>query len=218
MIELLNVSIQSGPFRLESIELRVERGEYVVLMGRSGAGKTTILEAICGLRPVARGAIRLDGVDVTDWDPADRQIGYVPQDLGLFPHLTVREHLEFPLRMRGATRQAQRAQVEELAPQLRLVPLLDRGIGGLSGGESQRVALGRALAASPRVLLLDEPLSALDEITRGEMHQLLLAIRNRPEIATIHVTHLEDEARSLGDRIIRLEQGRMHSVNYETPH
>ena len=218
MIELLNVSIQSGPFRLESIELRVERGEYVVLMGRSGAGKTTILEAICGLRPVARGAIRLDGVDVTDWDPADRQIGYVPQDLGLFPHLTVREHLEFPLRMRGATRQAQRAQVEELAPQLRLVPLLDRGIGGLSGGESQRVALGRALAASPRVLLLDEPLSALDETTRGEMHQLLLAIRNRPEIATIHVTHLEDEARSLGDRIIRLEQGRMHSVNYETPH
>lgn len=218
MIELLNVSIQSGPFRLESIELRVERGEYVVLMGRSGAGKTTILEAICGLRPVASGAIRLDGVDVTDWDPADRQIGYVPQDLGLFPHLTVREHLEFPLRMRGASRPAQRAKVEELAPQLRLVPLLDRGIGGLSGGESQRVALGRALAASPRVLLLDEPLSALDETTRGEMHQLLLAIRNRPEIATIHVTHLEDEARSLGDRIVRLEQGRMHSVNYETPH
>ena len=209
MIELLNVSIRSGPFRLESIELRVERGEYVVLMGCSGSGKTTILEAICGLRSVASGAIRLDGVDVTHWDPADRKIGYVPQDLGLFPHLTVREHLEFPLRMRGASRPAQQAKVNELAPQLGLVPLLDRGIAGLSGGESQRVALGRALASSPRVLLLDEPLSALDESTRSEMHQLLLAIRERPEIVTIHVTHLEDEARSLGDRIVRLEQGQL---------
>jgi ABC-type sugar transport system ATPase subunit len=209
MIELLNLSIRSGPFLLKSIELRVERGEYVVLMGRSGAGKTTILEAICGLRPVASGAIRLDGVDVTGWDPADRQIGYVPQDLGLFPHLTVREHLEFPLRIRGASRPAQQAKVDELAPQLGLIPLLDRGIAELSGGESQRVALGRALAASPRVLLLDEPLSALDETTRGEMYQLLLAIRQRPEIATIHVTHLEDEARSLGDRIVRLEQGQL---------
>ncbi len=207
MIELRNVSITAGKFCLHDISFRVSAGEYAVLMGRTGRGKTTILESVCGLRKISSGQILIDGIDVTRWAPADREIGYVPQDLALFPTLTVGQHLEFALRLRGRSRKQIALRTEELAQVLGVTHLLDRTIHGLSGGESQRVALGRALSFHPSVLLLDEPLSALDESTRGEMHVLLRKLKQTTGVTTLHVTHSNEEADALADRRLTLENG-----------
>jgi ABC-type sugar transport system ATPase subunit len=209
MIEIDNVTIRSGAFVLTDIEATIAEGEYVVLMGGTGQGKTTILEAVCGLRTVAGGCIRLDGDDVTRWKPADRNIGYVPQDLALFPTMTVREHLEFALRMRRASRGLLGERVAELADVLGIGPLLGRRMRGLSGGEAQRVALGRALSFRPRVLLLDEPLKALDGPTRDRLCELLQTIQKRDGLTTLHVTHSYTEARLLADRLLVLAAGRV---------
>ena len=178
-------------------------------MGRTGRGKTTLLEAICGLRKVESGRIVLHGDDVTEWSPADRQIGYVPQDLALFPTLTVRQHLEFAVRLRKLPPAVIRERVDEMSALLGITPLLERHVQGLSGGESQRVALGRALSFHPAVLLLDEPLSALDDATRGEMYALLRSIRERTGVTVLHVTHSRQEAAALADRLLLLEDGRI---------
>jgi ABC-type sugar transport system ATPase subunit len=200
MIELKQVTIKLGQFALRDVNLRIESGQYAVLMGKTGQGKTTILEAICGLRPVASGTISIRGTDVTAWSPADRQIGYVPQDLALFPNLRVREQLEFALRLRNWSKSDINGRVAELSEVLGIGHLLGRNIQGLSGGESQRVALGRALAMRPAVLLLDEPLSALDQATRNEMHDWLRKIKSNTGVTTIHVTHNSEEADALADR------------------
>jgi len=173
MVELDNITVRSGPFTLRDISFEVQGGQYAVLMGKTGVGKTTLLEAICGLRKVATGRILLHGADVTQLHPADRGVGYVPQDLALFPTLTVREHLAFALQIRRIAAQTISSRVAEFAELLSIMHLLDRVPRGLSGGEAQRVALGRALSFHPQVLLLDEPLSALDEETRHEMYDLL---------------------------------------------
>lgn len=207
MIELAGVTIRAGDFQLQNITFRVEAGQYAVLMGRTGRGKTTILESICGLRRVERGTVTVQGTDVTDWSPADRQIGYVPQDLALFPTITVAGHLEFALRLRRVATREIAARTAELAEILGISHLLSRGIAGLSGGESQRVALGRALSFYPRVLLLDEPLSALDETTRHEMQSLLQEIQRTTGVTTLHVTHSESEAAALADQRLELIDG-----------
>lgn len=209
MIEIDNVTIRSGPFVLSNLSALVAAGEYAVIMGDTGQGKTTILEAICGLRPIASGRIRIAGDDVSRWKPADRSIGYVPQDLALFPKMTVREHLEFALRLRRTPRAVVTARVNELAEVLSIGPLLDRRIQGLSGGESQRVALGRALSFRPRALLLDEPLSALDEPTRDRLCELLRTIHKRDGLTTLHVTHNRSEARLVADKLLVLAAGRL---------
>ena len=181
MIHIDDLSIRLGAFALTGLSLQVGQGEYAVLMGRTGSGKTTLLEAIAGLKPVQQGAIRLLGDDVTRLRPAERGVGYVPQDLALFPTLTVREHLAFALTVRRWPGAAIAARVAEMSALLALDHLLERLPAGLSGGESQRVALGRALAFRPRILLLDEPLSALDESTREEMYLLLRMAHAAPE-------------------------------------
>lgn len=209
MIELSEVCIHAGSFSLQDVSFKVRRGEYAVLMGRTGRGKTTILESICGLRKIASGAIWIDGSNVSDWPPADREIGYVPQDLALFPTLTVGEHLQFALKLRGWRPSDVVHRTAELANVLGLEHLLGRRIHGLSGGESQRVALGRALSFHPSVLLLDEPLSALDESTRHEMHELLHKVKMETDVTTLHVTHSSEEAEALADRRITLENGRV---------
>ena len=207
VIELKNVTIHAGDFALNDVSFVVQDGQYAIMMGRTGRGKTTILESICGLRSVSAGAILVDGVDVTDWLPGDRQIGYVPQDLALFPTFTVREHLEFALRLRRDSAKAIAERTSELSEVLGIAHLLDRGTQGLSGGEAQRIALGRALSFRPSVLLLDEPLSALDEDTRGEMHQLLRDIQKDTGVTTLHVTHSKEEAEALADRQLVLADG-----------
>ena len=200
MIELRNVSVKSGSFVLPRISFQIASGEYAVLMGTTGRGKTTLLESICGLRRVAEGQILIHGRDVTRWSPGDREIGYVPQDLVLFPTLTVREHLEFAMRLRKMSAAVIAERTQELSEVLGIGHLLTRSTTGLSGGESQRVALGRALSFRPSVLLLDEPLSALDETTRHEMHELLRRVKQSTVVTTLHVTHSVAESESLADR------------------
>jgi ABC-type sugar transport system ATPase subunit len=209
MIEIENLTIRSGKFELSDITALIPTGDYAVLMGGTGQGKTTILEAICGLRPVVRGRIRLNGADATGWKSADRSIGYVPQDLALFPTMTVRQHLEFALRLRRASSSLLRERVAELAHVLALDSLLDRRMRGLSGGEAQRVALGRALSFRPRVLLLDEPLNSVDETTRDRLCELLRQIQKANGLTTLHVTHSRAEAALLADRLFELEHGRL---------
>jgi molybdate/tungstate transport system ATP-binding protein len=207
VITVEGLSVRAGAFAIEGLSFTVATGEYAVLMGRTGCGKTTLLEAICGLKPVRAGRVRLLGRDVTDLPPADRGVGYVPQDLALFPTMTVRDHLGFALEVRRWDPVAAARRIEQLTELLGLGHLLDRRPPGLSGGEAQRVALGRALAFRPAVLLLDEPLSALDEDTRTGMYGMLRSVQRQTGVTTLHVTHSRAEARALADRLFVFDKG-----------
>jgi len=212
VIELKNICIRVGDFALENVSFAASPEQYVVVMGQTGSGKTTILESICGLRRIERGQILVQGIDVTNWPPADRQIGYVPQDLAVFPTLTVREHLAFALRLRRVKGDELTSRIGKLASTLGIDHLLHRKVDRLSGGESQRVALGRALSFQPPLLLLDEPLSALDETTRQEMQSLLRKVKETTGGTILHVTHSNEEARALADRCLELVDGQLKEV------
>lgn len=199
MISVENLTIQAGDFRLEGISLRIPSGEYGVLMGPTGSGKTTLLECLCGLRSPVKGRIELAGRDVTGLRPGERNIGYVPQDGALFPTMTVRNHLALPLSIRKWKPADIAQRTDQLAKLLGLEPLLDRLPGKLSGGETQRVALGRALAFSPTTLVLDEPLSAMDDQTRRQMYKLLKNVQEWTQVTVLHITHSSDEACELSD-------------------
>lgn len=211
MIELRGATLSAGTFRLQDLDLVVPSGAYAVLMGRTGCGKTTLLETLCGLHPLEAGTLRLGDREVTRLGPAERQVGYVPQDGALFPTLTVRDHLAFGPRFRGWGRAEITARVEELAAALGIASLLERRPRGLSGGERQRVALGRALAARPPVLLLDEPLSAVDEETRDGLCTLLAGLPAAAAVTVLHVTHSQAEAERLATLRMRLADGRLHA-------
>lgn len=209
MISLENISwtAPAGGFGLQQISLAIPDNTYAVLMGSTGCGKTTLLEIICGLRQPRGGRILLDDRDVTKLQPRERGIGYVPQDLALFPAKTVREQIHFSLKMRGLRDDA--GLIQELVGELGIEHLLDRMPEALSGGEKQRVALARALAARPRVLLLDEPLSALDENTRSTAMDLLRMLQVRHTLTVLHVTHSPSEAAALGQMQLRLDGGQI---------
>lgn len=218
MIAVADLCVRAGSFALKGLSFEVASGKYAVLMGKTGSGKTTILEAICGLRRVESGTVRVLDSDVTRLPPADRGIGYVPQDMALFRTMTVAEHLAFPLVIRRWEKAAVEGRVAELAGILGLQHLMQRRPRGLSGGESQRVALGRALAFHPRVLLLDEPLSALDEETRSEMCELLRSVQKQTGVTFLHVTHNLSEARRVADQILLLaDQGVREMAVEELP-
>jgi ABC-type sugar transport system ATPase subunit len=209
------LSVRAGTFALDRISFAVAAGEYAVLMGRTGSGKTTILESLCGLKRIAGGRITLFDRDVTQLKPAARGIGYVPQDGALFPTMTVTDQLGFALAIRKANKAAVHQRVKELAELLGLEHLLHRRPEGLSGGERQRVALGRALAARPGVLCLDEPLSALDERSREEMYALLKSIRTHTRVTTLHITHSKVEAKQLADSVLLLEHGSVRRISLD---
>ena len=207
MIDFKDVSIQLGSFALENIQLHIPTGTYAVLMGRTGCGKTTLLEAACGLRPLTGGRISLMGRDVTDLPPGQRGVGLVPQDGALFTTMTVADHLGFALRVRKRPRKEIVSRVEQLADWLGIRYLLPRKPHGLSGGERQRVAIGRAMAGHPDVLCLDEPFSALDEETHAEMIALLRRVQSDTGVTVMHITHNRNEARALGDQVMILRDG-----------
>lgn len=212
MIELEKVSVRAGGFMISDVSLNVATNEFAVMMGKTGCGKTTLLESVCGLRTVVSGRIQLCGIEVTRLHPADREVGYVPQDLALFPTLTVREHLAFALQVRGETKMSIADRVRELAELLEISSLLDRRPQGLSGGEAQRVALGRALSFRPKILLLDEPMSALDEETRQSMYTLLRTVQRQTGVTALHVTHSRLEAQALADRLFLVSEGKVCEV------
>jgi molybdate/tungstate transport system ATP-binding protein len=207
VIAVENLSVRAGSFHLDGLSLQVPTGRYAVLMGRTGSGKTTILETICGLNRARKGRIRIMGRDVTRLKPAERQIGYVPQDRALFATMSVRENLAFALRIRNWSKAEIEHRVSELAQTLDIKKLLDRVPASLSGGETQRVALGRALASNPPVLLLDEPLSALDDQSRNSMHELLISVRRQKPVTVLHVTHHLHDAERLADDVYMLDEG-----------
>jgi len=213
VIRLEQVSVRAGSFLLRDLSLSVPAGAYAVLMGRTGSGKTTLLEAICGLRAVSAGRILLAGTDVTALPPAERGVGFVPQDGALFRHLTVREHLEFALVIRRWPRERIATRVAELAGWLGLNALLDRRPAGLSGGETQRVALGRALSFQPRILCLDEPLSALDDESRAGICTVLEDVCAHTGVTALHITHNLAEAERLADCLLLLKDGRLETSN-----
>ncbi len=207
MIELQNVSWKVGQFALAGVNCLIPDGQYAVLMGATGCGKTTVLEIICGLRHPDEGTVLVADADVTRLLPGDRQIGYVPQDGALFPTMTVAEQIGFGLQVRREGKARIEEVVSALAEDLGVAHLLKRTIHGLSGGERQRVALGRALAIEPRVLLLDEPISALDEDMRDDMMALLKKVQVTHSITVLHVTHSSREAEQLADCVLRMEDG-----------
>lgn len=199
----------AGRTILEEVSASIPANTYAMLMGATGCGKTSLLEIICGLRKPTSGRVLLDDRDVTDLEPRERGIGYVPQDLALFPSLSVREQIAFAPRRRGVALAELETQVKRLAEQLGIAPLLDRLPDALSGGEKQRVALARALAAQPKLLLLDEPLSALDESMRAEAAALLQQVQREHALTVLHVTHSRSEAAMLGQLHLRLASGRL---------
>jgi molybdate transport system ATP-binding protein len=200
---------QAGSFGIGPIDLHVPAGRVLVILGPSGAGKTMLLETIAGFRPPRSGQIRLAGTDLTGLPPERRRIGLVFQDAALFPHLSVQQNVAFGPR---ASRQAPGTDASSLLRRLGISHLADRSPRSLSGGERQRVALARALAIRPGLLLLDEPLSALDQPTREDMRALLQELLADLEIPAVHVTHDRDEALSIGDHLALIIAGQLRQT------
>lgn len=211
MIRIDDLRFSVGAFALEGVSLHVRPGEYFVLLGPSGSGKTLLLECLCGLNRIDAGRIAIDGVDVTRLEPRERGIGYLPQDYALFPHRTVRGNVAFGLAGRSP-RHATRAWADELMHLVGVAPLADRLPANLSGGEKQRVALARALAIRPRVLLLDEPVSALDEVTRDALCRQLKDLQRSTGTTTLHVCHNFAEMLAVADRAGVICDGRIVQV------
>ncbi len=194
---------------VEDVSLAVERGQFLTLLGPSGSGKTTILMCIAGFVAPSSGAVLLDGRDITALPPEKRDFGMVFQGYALFPHMTVAENVAFPLRVRKLGRAEREHKVREALDLVQLERFAERRPAQLSGGQQQRVALARALVFDPALLLLDEPLSALDKKLRAELQEELKALHRRVGRTFVNVTHDQEEALSLSDRVAILDHGRL---------
>ncbi len=212
MIELAGLGANFAGFNLEDINLCIGAGEYFVLLGPTGAGKTLLLESIAGLYNIDTGHIYIKGKDVTRLSPECRQVGIVYQDYALFPHMDVEENIAYGLKQKGTPRQERKELVSNMADFLEVTHLLTRYPKNLSGGEKQRTALARALVVEPEILLLDEPSSALDGQTKKKLHRELRRIHKELHKTVLHITHDLEEALSLGDRIGIMEHGRVIQV------
>ncbi len=201
-----------GTVALSDFSLEVADGELVALVGPSGCGKSTVLRLLAGLETPTRGTLRIGGQDVSALPPQARNVAMVFQDYALYPHLSVRENLAFPLRMRGMPAAEREQRVARVAELLSLGPLLERAPRQLSGGERQRVAMGRALVREPAAFLLDEPLSNLDAKLRVQVRAEIAELRRRAPTTMLYVTHDQVEALTLGDRVAVLERGRLQQV------
>jgi multiple sugar transport system ATP-binding protein len=190
----------------------IAHGEFFMLLGPSGCGKTTTLRMIAGLEAPTSGTIRIDGEDVTRKPASQRDIAFVFQMFALYPHMTVRANIAYPLASQGTPRAEIAARVAEVARLLGIERILDRGVGGLSGGDRQRVALGRAIVRRPKAFMMDEPLGALDAEFRERMAEELRALHDRIGATTVYVTHDQLEAMQMGDRIAVMNHGIVEQI------
>ncbi|MCX6080458.1 MAG: ABC transporter ATP-binding protein [Chloroflexi bacterium] len=212
-LSLSNVSkVFGSAVAVEDFNLEVEKGEFVSFLGPSGCGKTTTLRMIAGFELPTAGTVMLDGEDITYKSPNQRNVGMVFQSYALFPNLTIGQNIGFGLQVRKEDSARIKNRVDEMLALIHLEKHIDKYPYQLSGGQQQRIALARALAISPRVLLLDEPLSALDAKIRVELRQEIRRIQQATNITTVYVTHDQEEALSLSDRVVVMSQGRMEQV------
>ena len=211
ILEVTDVTHRFGAIAaLDGVSMTAERGEFLTLLGESGSGKTTLLRIIAGLEtPTAVRRIAIAGEDVTGTPAAERNCTTVFQHYALFPHMSVGENIEYGLRVRRTTMAERRARTEQALELVRLPGMYDRRIHQLSGGERQRVALARAIVTEPTLLLLDEPLGALDEKLRLEMQVELLELHQRLGLTFVYVTHSQEEALTMSDRILLMRSGRI---------
>ncbi|MFJ9989421.1 ABC transporter ATP-binding protein [Pseudomonas putida] len=207
-VQKLQKSYAGSPV-FENIDCSIERGEFVTLLGPSGCGKSTLLRCIAGLTPVDSGRILLDGQDIVPLSPQKRGIGMVFQSYALFPNMTVEQNVAFGLRMQKVKADESQARVREALEMVELGSFAGRYPHQLSGGQCQRVALARSLVTRPRLLLLDEPLSALDARIRKHLREQIRAIQRDLGLTTIFVTHDQEEALTMSDRIVLMNQGRI---------
>ena len=222
-IQIRDLKKQFGDFTaVRDSNFTIRDGEFFVMLGPSGCGKTTTLRMIAGLEMPTSGQILLDGEDVTFNRGSERDIAFVFQLYALYPHMSVRRNISFPLRVQGVPRKEVRERTEAVAKMLRIEHLLDKGVGGLASGDRQRVALGRAIVRRAKAYLMDEPLGALDAEFRDLMCEELRLLHNRINATTVYVTHDQIEAMSMADRICIMNQGEVLQVGapmeiYERP-
>ncbi|WP_272491117.1 ABC transporter ATP-binding protein [Paenibacillus apiarius] len=223
MIELVNVEKHfAGQPVVHPLSLTIDEGEFLTLLGPSGCGKTTILRMIAGFEQPTTGEIRLDGENVTDLPPNKRNLNLVFQHYALFPHMTVEQNIQFGLKMKKIPQAEQRERIAEAIRLTQLTPLAKRYPHQLSGGQQQRVAIARAIANHPKVLLLDEPLGALDLQLRKNLQGELKQLQRNLGITFVYVTHDQEEAMMMSDRIVIMNNGRVEQVGspkdiYERP-
>jgi len=212
MIRIKNLNVKLSGFSLHDIDLKVEKGEFFTLLGPTGAGKTVVLESVIGLIPIEKGRIYINNKEVTNLPSEKRDIGIVYQDHALFPHLTVYKNITYGLRYHKVNGKEPGKNLSFIIDRLSLVPLLERSVRNLSGGEKQRVALARALAVDPSVLLLDEPLSALDPNFREDTREMLKRLHVETGITVLMVTHDFTEAHFLAQRTAVINNGRIEQT------
>lgn len=211
-VESLGFTYEGYPPTLDGLDLDIAAGESVFLLGESGGGKTTLLRCIAGLERGYTGRVLVEGQPVDAKPPHERSVGMLFQEPALFPHLTVEQNVSFGLRYRGVTRRDERAEAARWLDLVELAHKANARVDELSGGQRQRVALARTLAARPKVVLLDEPLSALDRRLRLELGPRVRDLLRKAGVAALWVTHDEEEAARLADRTLRLEAGRATPV------
>jgi multiple sugar transport system ATP-binding protein len=201
-----------GALAVHELSLDIANGEFVILVGPSGCGKSTTLNMIAGLEDITSGELRIGGVRMNERAPRDRDIAMVFQSYALYPHMTVRDNMAFPLRLAKVGEDAVGRKVEEVARILDLAPYLDRRPANLSGGQRQRVAMGRAIVRSPKAFLMDEPLSNLDARLRAQMRLELSRLQRKLGTTTVYVTHDQTEAMTLGDRVVVMQRGVVQQI------
>ncbi|WP_135305070.1 ABC transporter ATP-binding protein [Haloarcula amylovorans] len=212
-VEYDSVKKQYGDtIAIEDVNLHVDDGEFTILLGPSGCGKTTTLRCLAGLTQPTSGTITLDDHDVTNVHPKNRNIAMVFQNFALYPHMTVRENIGYPLKVADVDKQEQKQRVDQVAEMLEIPELLDRDIANLSGGQQQRVALGRAIIRRPAVFLMDEPLANLDAKLKVSMRSRIKVLQREMDITTLYVTHDQEEAMSLGDKLVVMDDGNIQQI------
>ncbi len=212
MLKIKDLNLNLGKFNLKNLNLNIGLGEYIVILGSSGSGKTVLLETIAGLYTPSQGKIIYKDKDMTSLEPENRDIGFVYQNYELFPHMTIEENICFGLKIRRKPKYYIKEKLDKLVDMLKIGHLLERYPSKLSGGEKQRVALARALIISPRILLLDEPLSALDMIIKLDLQKEIKKIHRELKPTIIHVTHDIEEALFLADKIAIMKDGKLIDI------